>query len=76
MGFDDQNQLKPFEGNALFINGQLSVKNDDSVYRKYFPNGIIVNVEGAGHYVHTDKPKITVETIAIFLENIEKGGIK
>ena len=68
IGFDEKN-MRPYQGPALFLNGGLSLKNEDSVYQKLFPNCKIRTIEGAGHYVHTDKPKITIETIAMFLEN-------
>ncbi len=51
----------------------MSVKVDEAVYRKLFPEASLAIVEGAGHYVHTDKPKITVEAIAHFLEAVEKN---
>lgn len=70
VGFPEN--LTPYKGPALFINGGLSVKVDEVVYKKLFPEAKIITVEGAGHYVHTDKPKITVEAIALFLESIEK----
>jgi pimeloyl-ACP methyl ester carboxylesterase len=70
IGFDDT--LRPFTGPTLFLNGSLSVKVEPEVYKKKFPECNIVNVDGAGHYVHTDKPKITVESIALFLESVEQ----
>ena len=70
IGFDDK--LHPFEGPTLFLNGALSVKHDDIIYKKLFPNCQIEIVDGAGHYVHTDKPKITVEKIARFLLDCDK----
>lgn len=69
IGFEDK--MKPYEGPALFLNGSLSVKVDEMVYKKLFPKAILHTVEGAGHYVHTDKPKIAVESIALFLESTE-----
>lgn len=71
IGFDEKDPVRPYVGPTLFLNGSLSVKVDDAVYQKYFPNCKLVTVEGAGHYVHTDKPKLTVESIALFLETIE-----
>ena len=64
--------LKPFTKPSLFINGALSVKVDEQLYRKAFPECKILSIEGAGHYVHTDKPKLTLEAIALFLESVEK----
>ena len=70
IGFDDK--LNQYSGPALFLNGSLSVKHEDSLYQKLFPNCQIESVEGAGHYVHTDKPKIAVLSIAKFLDSNEK----
>jgi len=70
VGFDPA--LKPFTKPSLFINGALSVKVDEQLYRKAFPECKILSIEGAGHYVHTDKPKLTLEAIALFLESVEK----
>lgn len=69
VGFEEN--LRPYTKPALFINGALSVKVDEAAYRKVFPECKLLSVEGAGHYVHTDKPKVTVEAIAMFLESIE-----
>lgn len=68
---DFESDLKPYNGPTLFLNGGLSVKVEESTYKKFFPKCDIITVEGAAHYVHTDKPKITVESIALFLEAIE-----
>jgi len=57
----------------LFLNGSLSVKHEEKTYKKLFPNCQIETVEGAGHYVHTDKPKQAVISIARFLDNSEKN---
>jgi pimeloyl-ACP methyl ester carboxylesterase len=62
IGFDED-KLEPYLGPALFINGQVSVKHSDDVYKKLFPNCKIETVEGAGHYVHTDKPLSTARLI-------------
>lgn len=69
-GFEEDT-LAPFEGPTMFMNGELSVKNDESVYRKLFPNAYIKTVEGAGHYVHTDKPKTSALLISQFLASLE-----
>ncbi len=69
IGFEEK--LRPYSGPTLFLNGSLSLKFEDNVYKKLFPNANIETVEGAAHYVHTDKPKIAIETIALFLESIE-----
>ena len=71
IGFDTE--MRPFNGPALFLNGGLSVKVEEKVYRHLFPNSIIQTVEGAGHYVHTDRPKAAIESIAVFLQKVESS---
>lgn len=73
-GFDEDS-LRPYEGPTLCLNGGLSVKHDEKVYRRLFPNANLAIVEGAGHYVHTDRPKLTVEAIGLFLEAVEKNQL-
>ena len=70
IGFEDK--LRPYQGPALFLNGSLSLKFDDHTYKRLFPSAILSTVEGAAHYVHTDKPKIAIESIALFLESVEQ----
>jgi len=65
VGFEEN--LPEYGGPALFLNGSLSVRHEDMVYKRLFPKGQIEVVEGAGHYVHTDKPKVAVTSIAKFL---------
>jgi pimeloyl-ACP methyl ester carboxylesterase len=48
------------------------LKFDDNTYKRLFPSAILTTVEGAAHYVHTDKPKIAIESIALFLESVEQ----
>jgi hypothetical protein len=37
IGFEDDS-MHPFTGPSLFINGSLSVKHEDHIYKKWFPN--------------------------------------
>ena len=53
------------------MNGSLSVRYDDDIYLKEFPNARIAEIEGAGHYVHIDKGMTTVNLIAQCLAEIE-----
>ena len=70
IGFEEK--LRPYRGPSLFLNGSLSLKFDEFTYKRLFPNAIVTSVEGAAHYVHTDKPKITIESIALFLKSVEQ----
>ena len=50
-GYDTSHKEK-YKGLAYFLNGSLSVKYDDEIYLKEFPNARIAEIEGAGHYIH------------------------
>ena len=65
-----------YKGLAYFLNGSLSVKYDDEVYLKEFPNARIAEIEGAGHYIHQDKGQTTVNLIAQCLSEIESQKTK
>jgi pimeloyl-ACP methyl ester carboxylesterase len=71
IGFEEEG-LEQYEGPSLFLNGALSVKHDEDTYKKLFPFAKIEYIEGAGHYVHTDKPKSAALSIARFLDSLEK----
>ena len=66
VGFDEQ--MKPYTGPTLFLNGSLSIRHDEQVYKRLFPNAILETVEGAGHYVYTDNAKVALLSIATFLD--------
>ena len=53
-GYDTSHTPK-YNGLAYFLNGELSVKYDDEIYLKEFPQARIAEINGAGHYVHIDK---------------------
>jgi len=67
-GFDIQTQ---FNGYALFLNGALSVKNPPEVYTKHFPKAQLIEVEGAGHYLHTDKARTCIDHLCRFLDQVD-----
>jgi pimeloyl-ACP methyl ester carboxylesterase len=55
-----------FKGKTLFIGGSLSnyIKIDyHPTIHKFFPNSEIVTVEGAGHWVHSQKPQEVINLI-------------
>lgn len=61
----------PFEKPALFIRGSKSdyVKDSDwPTVKRLFPNAQLLTMEGAGHWVHADKPKELLEVLKQFLE--------
>lgn len=51
---------EPFEGEALFIRGGHSkhvvLPEDEGMIKNLFPNAEINTVEGAGHWVHAERP--------------------
>ena len=71
MGFQVR---KKYTGNLLLLLGEKSYHFDRTVYEHAFPelrDESIVMVEGAGHWVHADRPKTTVREIARFLDSID-----
>lgn len=53
----------PYTGPLLLLNGEKSYKFEREVYLKQFPElkeEEVVMVEGAGHWVHADRPKTTI----------------
>lgn len=60
-----------FDGDVLFIRGALSkyVLNEDwESILHHFPQAKLATIEGAGHWVHADKPKEITETIIDFVK--------
>ncbi|HHB77718.1 MAG TPA: alpha/beta fold hydrolase [Saprospiraceae bacterium] len=59
-----------FEGEVLFIKGANSdyiLDSDKEVIQKYFPHAEIITIEGAGHWVHAEKPKVLWDVILRFV---------
>ncbi|MFT4739033.1 MAG: esterase [Cyclobacteriaceae bacterium] len=59
-----------FEGPVLFIAGGKSDyigPNDHAEIKGHFPNAGIMTIEGAGHWVHAEKPAELYQTIEQFL---------
>jgi esterase len=51
---------EPFKKPTLFINGEKSkyiTKEDEALIKEQFPATIIKTIEGAGHWVHAEKPE-------------------
>lgn len=54
---------------TLFIAGSNSTyipKEEKTTILKYFPNAKIEYIDGAGHWVHYEKPKEVIELIKEF----------
>lgn len=62
---------EPFDGETLFIRGgkskHVALPTDEAVIKKLFPNSEIKTVEGAGHWVHAEKPAELLDMIKQFL---------
>jgi len=61
---------EPFDKPVLFIRGSRSdyIKNEDwPLIQKLFPKAELVTIEGAGHWVHAEKPAELLEVIRNFL---------
>lgn len=59
-----------FEKDALFIRGSESAYIKDSDFKiiyQFFPHAQVATIEGAGHWVHADKPKELFDVIMSFL---------
>jgi esterase len=62
---------KPYEKSALFIRGGKSnyIKDEEiTLIEEYFPKASVVTIEGAGHWVHADKPAELLAVLKGFLE--------
>lgn len=58
-------------GPTLFVGGSLSDyigKNDLKEIQEYFPLAELVFIDGAGHWVHSQKPEKFLETVCKFLK--------
>ncbi len=51
-----------FNKSVLFLKGEksnyINIKNDKDLIRSYFPNSKILEIEGAGHWIHFDCPDL------------------
>jgi pimeloyl-ACP methyl ester carboxylesterase len=59
-----------FEGPTLFVGGKNSVyilQEDHETIRHHFPKSSIEMIDGAGHWVHAEKPAELLEVVRDFL---------
>lgn len=62
----------PFENPTLFIKGAESkyiLPEEMEEYKAYFPNATLETIEKAGHWVHSEQPKVFLEILTAFLLN-------
>lgn len=66
---DEARALPRFENRALFVTGAASgyvrAENRDLI-RSYFPAARMARIEGAGHWLHADKPREFEEILRLF----------
>jgi pimeloyl-ACP methyl ester carboxylesterase len=64
--------MSVFDKETLFIKGEKSpyiTQKDFSLIKAHFPKAEIKTIEGAGHWVHAEKPVIFKKIISEFLQN-------
>lgn len=62
---------KPFNGKTLFIKGKYSPYINQESYasiERLFPNNVLEEIEGAGHWVHAEQPEAFLRVISAFLK--------
>jgi pimeloyl-ACP methyl ester carboxylesterase len=68
---EELDEVYRFEKPALFIRGSKSdyIKDSD-IHRieNQFPKASVVTIEGAGHWIHAEKPRLFLETVLGFLK--------
>ncbi|MEM0941172.1 MAG: alpha/beta fold hydrolase [Bacteroidota bacterium] len=59
-----------FKGDTLFVAGSKSnyiLEKDHELIRSFFPKATILTIEGAGHWVHAEKPKELQTVVSNFI---------
>ncbi|MGR9044094.1 MAG: alpha/beta fold hydrolase [Gammaproteobacteria bacterium] len=65
-GFPHPGRLPPFRGETLFIAGANSDYIRRAAIQPLFPDACVTTIEGAGHWVHVEQPKMFVQTVEAF----------
>lgn len=63
---DDIGELPPFDGPVLWLSGERSsyVSDDNHAeMRRLFPRVRHVTVKGAAHWVHSEQPEVTIQSL-------------
>jgi len=61
-----------FNGHVLFVAGSKSdyiQADDDDIIHKHFPNAKLIRIDGAGHWVHAEQPRIFTSEAMNFLKD-------
>lgn len=65
-------QLEPYTGSCLFVKGQnsdyIELSDYEEIMEKY-PNAVIEEIKGAGHWIHADNPADFVVVLQNFLKD-------
>lgn len=85
VGFNDDKSLQAYRGPSLFVNGSFTTDQltksgvfpEDKAaikqfYQPLYPDCTVVIVEGAGHFVHIDKPAQVCSLIKEFLGRVDQ----
>lgn len=68
---EELDEIYRFEKPTLFVRGSKSnyIKDSD-IHRieSQFPKASVVTIEGAGHWIHAEKPQLFLETVLGFLK--------
>ncbi len=70
IGFPDI--AKPYDEEVLFIRGGDSdyVRGaGETELRRLFPKGVIETIDGAGHWLHADKPREFMTIVSKYLND-------
>lgn len=68
IAFPDLATVKAFSDEALFIMGGNSTYKDEAAIFSAFPKANIVELEGANHWLHVDKPAQFYHCVLAFLD--------
>ncbi len=69
LGWDEPAGVAPYGGPALFLRGGASDYVPDSAageIRRLFPRARVETVDGAGHWLHAEKPRQVVDSLREF----------
>ena len=59
-----------FKGDTLFLRGDKSdyiLEQDEKLIKIHFPNSVLVTINNAGHWLHTENPDTFFESLVSFL---------
>jgi esterase len=70
VGFPDLAEGMAYRGPTLFVSGARSAyiqPEHEPVIRQRFPQARIMRIEGAGHWVHAERPRAFLQAVSPFL---------